>query len=194
MSHNFALNEEQTMVQETVRKLVSDFYDKVLENEDVARIFRDTEMSKLIDHQTKFWATLLGGPVSYTSEQLRKLHVSMGIEDRHFDIIRDLVQETLEDHDIDDEELDWGYVFLVKEKRPRFSFQVAKYLDLFGKKSGVELQVISREHPKKIKKRYDLEEQNIYWLSKAPQSFCLSPTHQLQRYHQGYLCIELRFG
>jgi hemoglobin len=84
-----------------VRKLVSDFYDKVLDEEDVASFFRDTEMSKLIDHQTKFFATLLGGPASYTDEQLRKLHTSMGIQDHHFDVILDLVQETLEDHDID---------------------------------------------------------------------------------------------
>ena len=86
-----------------VRKLVSDFYDRVLEEEDVAPFFRNTEMSKLIDHQTKFWATLLGGPVSYTDEQLRKLHTSMGIEDNHFDVVLDLVQETLEDHDIDEQ-------------------------------------------------------------------------------------------
>ena len=84
-----------------VRKLVSDFYDRVLDEEGVASFFRDTEMSKLIDHQTKFFATLLGGPVSYTDEQLRKLHTSMGIQDHHFDVILDLVQETLEDHDID---------------------------------------------------------------------------------------------
>ena len=86
-----------------VRKLVSDFYDRVLDEEDVASFFRDTEMSKLIDHQTKFFATLLGGPVSYTDEQLRKLHTSMGIQDHHFDVILGLVQETLEDHDIDEQ-------------------------------------------------------------------------------------------
>ena len=86
-----------------VRKLVSDFYDRVLDEEKIASFFRDTEMSKLIDHQTKFFATLLGGPVSYTDEQLRKLHTSMGIQDHHFDVILDLVQETLEDHDIDEQ-------------------------------------------------------------------------------------------
>ena len=86
-----------------VRKLVSDFYDRVLDEEGVASFFRDTEMSKLIDHQTKFFATLLGGPVSYTDEQLRKLHTSMGIQDHHFDVILGLVQETLEDHDIDEQ-------------------------------------------------------------------------------------------
>ena len=84
-----------------VRKLVSDFYNRVLEEEDLVPFFKDTNMANLIDHQTKFWTTLLGGPASYTEEQLRKIHVSMGIKDSHFDLIVDLVVETLEDHDLD---------------------------------------------------------------------------------------------
>ena len=88
-----------------VRKLVSDFYDRVLDEEDVAPFFRDTDMANLIDHQTKFWAALLGGPVSYTDKQMEKIHASMGIQDHHFDLIVDLVLETLEDHDIEDQHL-----------------------------------------------------------------------------------------
>ena len=84
-----------------VRKLVSDFYDRVLKEEDLAPFFKDTDMADLIDHQTKFWTTLLGGPASYTGEQLRKIHTSMGIQDHHFDLVVDLAVETLEDHDID---------------------------------------------------------------------------------------------
>jgi hemoglobin len=37
-----------------VRKLVSDFYDRVLEEDDLAPFFKDTDMAHLIDHQTKF--------------------------------------------------------------------------------------------------------------------------------------------
>jgi hemoglobin len=85
-----------------VRKLVSDFYDRVLEEDDLAPFFEHTDMAHLIDHQTKFWTTLLGGPASYTTDQLRKIHTTMGIEDRHFDLVAELVAETLEDHDIDE--------------------------------------------------------------------------------------------
>ncbi len=84
-----------------VRKLVSDFYDRVLEEEDLAPFFKDTDMPDLIDHQIQFWITLLGGPASYTDEQLRKFHASRGIQDHHFDLVVDLAVETLEDHDID---------------------------------------------------------------------------------------------
>ncbi len=84
-----------------VRKLVSDFYDRVLEEEDLAPFFKDTDMRDLIDHQVQFWTTLLGGPPSYTGEQLRKIHALKGIQDHHFDLVVDLAVETLEDHDID---------------------------------------------------------------------------------------------
>ena len=89
-----------------VRKLVSDFYDRVLEEDDLAPFFKDTDMANLIDHQTKFWTTLLGGPASYTDEQLKNIHAKMGIEDQHFDLILDLAVETLEDHDVDSQHID----------------------------------------------------------------------------------------
>ncbi len=88
-----------------VRKLVSDFYDRVLDEEDLVPFFHDTEMANLIDHQTKFWATLLGGPASYTDEQLHKIHASRGIQGRHFDLMVDLAKETLEDGDIDEQQI-----------------------------------------------------------------------------------------
>jgi hemoglobin len=90
----------------SVRKLVSDFYDRVLEEEDLAPFFASTDMASLIDHQTKFWATLLGGPVSYTPEQMQKLHASMGIQNHHFDLVVELVVETLEDNNIEQQHID----------------------------------------------------------------------------------------
>ncbi|MFT5424652.1 MAG: hemoglobin [Phycisphaerales bacterium] len=90
----------------TVRKLVTDFYDKVLSEEQLSPFFQHTDMASLIDHQTKFWATILGGPVSYTHEQLHKMHSGMSIKDLHFDLIVELIGETLEDHDVDESVID----------------------------------------------------------------------------------------
>jgi hemoglobin len=83
-----------------VRKLVSDFYDRVLDEEDLVPFFQHTDMARLIDHQTKFWSTLLGGPASYDRQQLEVIHKSMGVNDEHFDLILELAVETLEDHDV----------------------------------------------------------------------------------------------
>ena len=85
-----------------IRQLVSSFYDRVLDDDSLAPFFQDTDMAGLVDHQTKFWATALGGPASYAPEQLRSIHKSMDIEERHFDLVLDLVKETLEDHDVAD--------------------------------------------------------------------------------------------
>ena len=90
----------------TVRKLVLDFYDRVLDEDDLAPFFAETDMAALVDHQTKFWSTLLGGPASYTEQQLYKLHETMGIEDAHFDHLAELVVDTLEDHDFDDQAIE----------------------------------------------------------------------------------------
>ena len=90
----------------SVRKLVSSFYDKVLDDEDVAPFFENTSMSDLIDHQTKFWAALLGGPASYTDEQLYAIHETMGVKDNHFETILELAIETLEDQGIDQKHID----------------------------------------------------------------------------------------
>jgi hemoglobin len=57
-----------------VRKLVSDFYDRVLDETDLEPFFDNTDMATLVDHQTKFWAMLLGGPASYTEDQMRHIH------------------------------------------------------------------------------------------------------------------------
>jgi hemoglobin len=86
----------------TVRNLVLDFYERVLDEDDLAPFFADTDMATLVDHQTKFWSMLLGGPASYTEQQLFKLHEAMGIEDGHFDLLAELVVDTLEDHDFEE--------------------------------------------------------------------------------------------
>ncbi len=48
----------------TVRTIVSSFYDKVLDSDRLSRFFVDIDMRALVDHQTKFVASLMGGPAS----------------------------------------------------------------------------------------------------------------------------------
>ena len=88
-----------------VRKLVSEFYDRVLDEPDLVPFFQDTDMGSLVDHQTKFWVTALGGPASYTPEQLNVIHRSRGISDEHFDLVLELIGETLEDHEVSEQNM-----------------------------------------------------------------------------------------
>jgi hemoglobin len=82
-----------------VRKIVSAFYDKVLESELIAHHFEQIEMPKLIDHQTRFVSFLMGGPASYTDEHIAHVHARLGISLREFDEMVELLTETLEDFD-----------------------------------------------------------------------------------------------
>jgi len=85
-----------------VHKVVSDFYDRVLNNDSLSPFFSQTDMARLIDHQTKFFSSILGGPTSYTTEELSKVHENLAIQEIHFDTLIELVKETLEDNAVDD--------------------------------------------------------------------------------------------
>ncbi|ARQ01741.1 truncated hemoglobin [Pseudorhodoplanes sinuspersici] len=81
----------------TISKIVLSFYGKVLESEDAAPYFADVDMQQLIDHQTKFICSLLGGPASFTDDQIRLAHRSINVTDDAFNHIAALFVEALND-------------------------------------------------------------------------------------------------
>ncbi len=87
-------------------KVVMAFYDKVLDSDVIGGYFEDVDMRRLIDHQTKFIAAIMGGPASYTNETLRELHARMKIDRAAFDEMAALLEETLEDFDFEREDID----------------------------------------------------------------------------------------
>ncbi len=88
-----------------VSKIVISFYNNLLDNEEVGPFFDDVDMSKMVDHQTKFVASLLGGPASYTDEQLRRLHSHLDITNAHFDELEMVLQDALEHHNVAKEDI-----------------------------------------------------------------------------------------
>ena len=54
-------------------------------------------MRRQIDHQTKFISSLLGGPTSFSDEQLKSAHAHLAIDDEAFEEVASLLEETLED-------------------------------------------------------------------------------------------------
>ncbi|MAZ04640.1 MAG: group 1 truncated hemoglobin [Sneathiella sp.] len=81
-----------------VSKIVLDFYDVLLDSDEIGPFFDDVDMPRLIDHQTKFIASLLGGPASYTDEQLKRLHERLNLKDSHFDEVLATLGDTLKRH------------------------------------------------------------------------------------------------
>jgi hemoglobin len=80
-----------------VSKIVSEFYDRALESPVIGYFFAKTDMRRQIDHQTKFISSLLGGPASFTDEQLKTAHAHLAINDEAFEEMSSLLEETLED-------------------------------------------------------------------------------------------------
>ena len=89
----------------SVSKVVSAFYEKALESPLLAHHFEKVEMRRLIDHQTKFVASLMGGPASYSNDELERVHSRLNITDREFDEMVSLFKETLEDFDFDESDI-----------------------------------------------------------------------------------------
>lgn len=85
-----------------ISRVVMDFYDRLLDSEHVGDYFDDVDMKKLIDHQTKFIAYLLGGPADYTGDRLEQLHGHLKIGGADFDEMKQILSDTLADHGFED--------------------------------------------------------------------------------------------
>ena len=89
-----------------ISKIVMDLYDRILEDEDVGPFFDDVDMAKIVDHQTKFVSSLMGGPASYTDNQIEKLHAHLVIAAHHFEQLATILRATLLDHGVSEEDSD----------------------------------------------------------------------------------------
>jgi len=89
----------------TVSQVVMSFYDKVLDSPATSPYFSGVDMKRLIDHQTKFFAALMGGPASYSNDHLEKVHARLGITEAAFLEALVMMKDTLEEHDFQDEDI-----------------------------------------------------------------------------------------
>ena len=83
-----------------VRKVVSTFYDYVLDDEVMAPYFEGIDMRRQIDHQSKFISAVMGGPASYSDDHLKRVHARLGIDHEAFVVMASLLKEAMEDHDM----------------------------------------------------------------------------------------------
>jgi hemoglobin len=78
-----------------VRQVVTEFYERALDSDIVGHFFEHVNMARLIDHQTKMIAGLLGGPIEISETRLAAAHAHLHVEHHHFDEIAVLLNETL---------------------------------------------------------------------------------------------------
>jgi len=106
----------------TIRRIVSDFYDRVLDDSALAKHFENVDLPALIDHQTKFIMTITGGPANTTNEQLRRAHARLGVTQGEFRRVVTILEETLDDHNMQPEDV----AVVIREVNDREAYVVTK--------------------------------------------------------------------
>ena len=105
-----------------VRKIVADFYDRLLDDAALQKYFANIDMARLIDHQTQFVSSMMGGPGEVSNDSLRKAHERLNINKADFLKLAGILRDTLEDHDLPDEAVQHIY----NEVMTRETFIVSK--------------------------------------------------------------------
>lgn len=85
-----------------VSKIVLDLYERLLDDDDLGPFFDEVEFARIVDHQTKFVSSVMGGPASYSDTQIQKLHSHLAIKDAHFDKLAMILSQVLHDHGVAD--------------------------------------------------------------------------------------------
>lgn len=104
------------------RKVISDFYDRILDSDSLQKYFENVDIRRLIDHQTKFIAYITGGPASFTDEHLSRAHKAHAISQEDFAEMNEILEDTLLDHDFDPEDV----AYVVSEFAKRASLIVSR--------------------------------------------------------------------
>ncbi len=90
----------------TVSRIVMSFYDRILDSDQVGDYFEHIDMKNLIDHQTKFVASIMGGPASFSDDMLKRVHANLEISRDDFDEVARLLRETLAEFDIEHDDIE----------------------------------------------------------------------------------------
>ena len=86
---------EQIGGAEALEAVVTDFYDRVLADDELAGFFTGTNMARLKGKQAEFFAAALGGPDPYTGASMRQVHQGRGIKVRHFNLVAGHLTDSL---------------------------------------------------------------------------------------------------
>ncbi|WP_304442315.1 group 1 truncated hemoglobin [Saccharomonospora sp. CUA-673] len=87
---------EQIGGQDALIAVVDDFYDRVLNDTQLAPFFLGTNMPRLKGMQIEFFAQALGGPEEYSGRSMKDVHRGRGITGEHFDLVAKYLTEALQ--------------------------------------------------------------------------------------------------
>ena len=90
----------------TISKVVMAFYDRILDSDQVGDYFEDIDMKRLIDHQTKFVASIMGDSASFSDDMLKCVHARYEISREDFDEVARLLRETLTEFGVEHDDIE----------------------------------------------------------------------------------------
>ncbi|BBH51595.1 group I truncated hemoglobin [Fluviispira sanaruensis] len=90
----------------TLHVVVSLFYKKIMESENLIHYFENVDLARLIEHQTKFLTTSLGGPVMYETKLLKSAHANLKIPLKDFMEVATLLKEALVESKVEEQDID----------------------------------------------------------------------------------------
>ncbi len=89
-----------------ISRVVLTLYDRILDDDTIGPYFDEVDMNRIVDHQTKFISSLLGGPASYTDEQIQKMHSHLSIGPEEFEALVEILRDVLAEHDFEEEDIE----------------------------------------------------------------------------------------
>ena len=103
---------------DAVEAVVTDFYDRVLSDEQLVPYFDGMNMGELRAHQIQFISSVTGGPVEYSGADMREAHAHLDIEESDFDAVGEHLENALRTNGVDDENVEAIMSDVVALKEP----------------------------------------------------------------------------
>ncbi|RBI63870.1 group 1 truncated hemoglobin [halophilic archaeon] len=91
---------------DAVEAVVTDFYDQVLADDQLAPYFDGMDMDELRAHQVQFISAVAGGPVDYTGDDMRDAHAHLDIDEDDFDTVGRYLESALRMNGVDEDDVE----------------------------------------------------------------------------------------
>ncbi|MBP7283357.1 MAG: group 1 truncated hemoglobin [Leptospiraceae bacterium] len=88
-----------------ISKIVHNFYGKILKSQDLKKFFENVNIENLMNHQIQLFSHVMGGPTQYDLTRLKNAHSRMDIKGENFAEVAEILEETLEDAGVEDEDI-----------------------------------------------------------------------------------------
>ena len=87
-----------------IRAVVDDFYDRLLDDDELGSFFAHADMEKLRQTQTDFLCEAAGGPEIYDAAPVREAHLHIPFTPDHIQRAIELLYEALSEYDVPEED------------------------------------------------------------------------------------------